>query len=67
MAELLKRWNGSSWIPVTTVNRIVVNSGGGLISQPSYTTKFPPPNLPTNYLLTPNSFVSNRFSYGVTI
>ena len=71
MAEVLKRWNGSEWVPVVAVNRIEIGGdGSGLISQPSHYSEWPPNAWPFNEAhdtLTANAYVATpAYSYTIS-
>lgn len=66
MAEVLKRWNGSSWFPVSAVNRIEVISGDDtsqLLMQPRY-GKPKKPNTPTKKLNI-NDYLDINYSWEI--
>lgn len=68
MAEALKRWDGTQWVTVVAVNRMVIQTGEpGLIGQPKYITDWPIPLFNNSYdTLTPRSKLAIGYSYTIT-
>lgn len=46
MAETLKRWNGSAWVAVTSINRMNVSGGGGELLAPTTFSRLATPASP---------------------
>ncbi len=65
MGDTLKRWNGSQWVNVASVKRIVIQNGeSGLLVQPTYGDPVAiPSDVPT---LSPDSGLGQSYSYQIT-
>lgn len=58
MSDTMKRWDGTSWVPVLSVNRIVIETGGGGVEF----TKFESVTGSSSFYLMNNSINFDLFS-----